>query len=82
MRGRRERGLADPHADPRERQLREALRKTRNSGHPAPAREPDRDHRTAHPEIGESRDRDAERGIEDRERGPAQEADPRVGDAE
>src|SRR4030095_13212741 len=69
-------------ADARGRELRESPREPRRRRHGAPDREPDGDDGPARAAIREPRDRDAGRGVEERERDPREEAHRGVADPE
>jgi hypothetical protein len=75
-------GLADAHADPRDREVAEAPREARGRGHHAPGGAAHGDDRAPDAPVGEARDRDAGEGVEHREGAAGQEAHRRVGDAE
>jgi hypothetical protein len=82
VRRRAARRLADSDADPRQRELREALGQPRGRRHRAPERRTDGDDAAPRPAVGEARDRDAREGVEHRERGSGQESHRGVGDTE
>lgn len=82
VRGRVRAGLADPDADACRGELAERPREAGERRHAAPHREPQRDRAATGPAVRQPAERNPEHRVEDRERGPVQEAEILVGEAE
>ncbi len=70
--------LAHAHADARQQQLREVLRHAAQCGHHAPHRQAGGDDVAPAGPVCQPRDRDAQRGVEDREHQPRQQPQLRI----
>jgi len=79
VRGRRAGRLPDPDADPRHQQHREAARRAGERGHRAPDDDPEGDDRATRAGVCPARDRNSSKGVEERERDPAEKAQLGVG---